>query len=66
MADLRKAFGVPATTVTTQAAMSSVECDVLQQATDILQSELQTPGVQKVQDLIRHVIDCSGSGYSMD
>lgn len=61
MADLRKAFGPPVATTTTQAGMSSVECDVLQQATDILQSELQTPGVQKVQDLLQHVID-SGHG----
>lgn len=46
--------------------MSSVECDVLQQATDILHSELQTPGVQKAQDLIQHVIESGGYGPSMD
>lgn len=62
--DLSKAFAAPAPA--TQVAMSSVECDVLQQATDILHSELQTPGVQKAQDLIQHVIESGGYGPSMD
>lgn len=68
MAAIGRAFGpvVPTspTQVGEQVAVSSVEWDVLQQASDVLRSELQTPGVQRAQDLIQHVLDCSdGGGY---
>lgn len=62
-ATLRGAFGLTASSQAEQVALSSVEFDVLRQATSILESEMQTPGVQQAQDLIHHVLDC-GSGYS--
>lgn len=65
---LRGAFGIPTQVggvPTTQVALSMVECDVLQQASDLLSTELQTPGVQRAQDLLQHVMDCAyDGGYS--
>jgi hypothetical protein len=65
--DLRRAFGIPSNASVQSSetvAVSTLECDVLQMATEILQGELQTPGVQQAQDLIQHVLDNADDGMS--